>query len=147
MTHDAISLIQAVVRDELRSFKTAELGVVTKVYAHEAASDKNNYECDVRLRNAGLELKGVPVCTARSGAVAMGLSAINWCMGMKWGENTPEDFVRYVRNNLMGLSREDLVYDIACHVDSAVHMFEDWGLPFFKTEDGRVTSARASGRS
>ncbi|MBI4473641.1 MAG: adenylyl-sulfate reductase subunit alpha [Acidobacteria bacterium] len=73
----------------------------------------------------------------RSGAVAMGLSAINCYMGMKWGENQPEDFVRYVRNDLMGLSREDLVYDIARHVDSSVHMFEEWGLPFFKTEDGR----------
>src|SRR5947209_201116 len=73
----------------------------------------------------------------RSGAVAMGLSAINCYMGMRWGENQPEDFVHYVRNDLMGLSREDLVYDIARHVDSTVHMFEDWGLPIFKTEDGR----------
>ncbi|HEV2387866.1 MAG TPA: adenylyl-sulfate reductase subunit alpha [Candidatus Acidoferrales bacterium] len=73
----------------------------------------------------------------RSGAVAMGLSAINCYMGMKWGENQPEDFVRYVRNDLMGLSREDLVYDIARHVDGTVHMFEEWGLPIFKTEDGR----------
>ena len=73
----------------------------------------------------------------RSGAVAMGLSAINCYMGMRSGENTPEDFVRYVRNDLMGLSREDLVYDIARHVDASVHMFEDWGLQFFKTEDGR----------
>ncbi len=32
---------------------------------------------------------------------------------------------------------EDLVYDIARHVDSSVHMFEDWGLQFPKTEDGR----------
>jgi adenylylsulfate reductase subunit A len=37
----------------------------------------------------------------------------------------------------MGLSREDLVYDIARHVDATVHMFEEWGLPFFKTPDGR----------
>jgi adenylylsulfate reductase subunit A len=73
----------------------------------------------------------------RSGAVAMGLSAINCYMGMKWGENQPEDFVRYVRQDLMGLSREDLVYDIARNVDSTVHMFEDWGLPFFKEPDGR----------
>jgi adenylylsulfate reductase subunit A len=73
----------------------------------------------------------------RSGAVAMGLSAINCYLGMKWGENTPEDFVRYVRNDLVGLSREDLVYDIARHVDASVHMFEDWGLPFFKTPEGR----------
>ena len=73
----------------------------------------------------------------RSGAVAMGLSAINCYMGMKNGDNQPEDFVRYVRNDLMGLSREDLVYDIARHVDASVHMFEEWGLPFFKEEDGR----------
>ena len=37
----------------------------------------------------------------------------------------------------MGLSREDLVYDLARHVDSSVHMFEEWGLPIFKNEDGR----------
>ena len=73
----------------------------------------------------------------RSGAVAMGLSAINCYMGMRWGENTPEDFVRYVRNDLMGLSREDLVFDIARHVDESVHMFEDWGLAFPKTPEGR----------
>jgi adenylylsulfate reductase subunit A len=67
----------------------------------------------------------------RSGAVAQGLSAINCYMGMRWNENQPEDFVRYVRNDLMGLSREDLVYDMARHVDSTVHMFEEWGLPIF----------------
>ncbi len=67
----------------------------------------------------------------RSGAVAQGLSAINCYMGMRWDENKPEDFVRYVRNDLMGLSREDLVYDVARHVDSTVHMFEEWGLPIF----------------
>jgi len=72
----------------------------------------------------------------RSGAVAMGLSAINCYMGMQWGQNQPEDFVRYVRQDLMGLCREDLVYDIARHVDSSVHMFEKWGLPIFKNEDG-----------
>lgn len=73
----------------------------------------------------------------RSGAVAMGLSAINCYMGMRWGENQPEDFVRYVRQDLMGLAREDLVYDIARHVDSTVHLFEEWGLPIFKTPEGR----------
>jgi adenylylsulfate reductase subunit A len=67
----------------------------------------------------------------RSGAVAQGLSAINCYMGMRWDENRPEDFVRYVRNDLMGLSREDLVYDVARHVDSTVHLFEEWGLPIF----------------
>lgn len=67
---DAITLIQAIVRDQLQSFKTAELGVVTEVYAHESAADKNNYECDVRLRNSGLQLRRVPVATQRIGAAA-----------------------------------------------------------------------------
>ena len=70
----------------------------------------------------------------RSGAVAMGLSAINCYMGMRWNENTPEDFVKYVRNDLMGLVREDLVFDIARHVDSTVHLFEEWGLPIIYDE-------------
>lgn len=70
----------------------------------------------------------------RSGAVAMGLSAINCYMGLRWNENTPEDFVRYVRNDLMGLVREDLVFDIARHVDSTVHLFEEWGLPIVYDE-------------
>ncbi|MBI2749422.1 MAG: adenylyl-sulfate reductase subunit alpha [Burkholderiales bacterium] len=74
----------------------------------------------------------------RSGAVAHGLSAINCYMGMQWGENQPEDFVRYTRGDLMGLVREDLVYDIARHVDSTVHKFEEWGLPIMKNpETGR----------
>ncbi len=33
----------------------------------------------------------------RSGAVAMGLSAINQYVGVRDGENTVEDYVRYVR--------------------------------------------------
>ena len=96
------------------------------------------YETAFWCREHGLRAVVVEkAAMERSGAVAMGLSAINCYMGMKWGENTPEDFVRYVRNDLMGLSREDLVYDIARHVDACVHMFEDWGLPFFKNADGR----------
>jgi adenylylsulfate reductase, subunit A len=74
----------------------------------------------------------------RSGAVAHGLSAINCYMGMQWGENQPEDHVRYVRDDLMGLVREDLVFDIARHVDSTVHKFEEWGLPIMTNpETGR----------
>jgi adenylylsulfate reductase, subunit A len=68
----------------------------------------------------------------RSGAVAHGLSAINCYMGMQWDENQPDDFVRYVRGDLMGLVREDLIFDIARHVDSTVHKFEEWGLPIMK---------------
>ncbi|MEJ2346047.1 MAG: adenylyl-sulfate reductase subunit alpha [Gammaproteobacteria bacterium] len=64
----------------------------------------------------------------RSGAVAQGLSAINTYMG----ENDPSDYVRMVRTDLMGIIREDLVYDVGRHVDSSVHLFEEWGLPVWK---------------
>jgi adenylylsulfate reductase subunit A len=37
----------------------------------------------------------------RSGAVAQGLYAINCYMGTRWGENNPEDHVRYARIDLM----------------------------------------------
>ena len=68
----------------------------------------------------------------RSGAVAQGLYAINCYMGTRWGENNPEDHVRYARMDLMGMVREDLAFDMARHVDSTVHKFEEWGLPLMK---------------
>jgi adenylylsulfate reductase subunit A len=69
--------------------------------------------------------------TDRSGAVAMGLSAINTYIG----ENKVEDYVRYVRGDLMGITRDDLVYDLGRHVDNSVEMFEEWGLPIWKKGD------------
>jgi adenylylsulfate reductase subunit A len=72
----------------------------------------------------------------RSGAVAMGLSAINQYVGLKDGQNTMNDYLDYVRNDLMGICREDLVANIARHVDSSVHLFEKWGLPIWKDADG-----------
>lgn len=68
----------------------------------------------------------------RSGAVAMGLSAINQYQG----ENTPVDYLSYVRQDLMGLCRDDLVMDISRHVNGSVHMFEGYGLPLWKDEQG-----------
>jgi adenylylsulfate reductase subunit A len=73
----------------------------------------------------------------RSGAVAMGLSAINQYVGLCDGENTIKDYVDYVRMDLMGVTREDLVASIARHVDSTVHLFEKWGLPIWTDENGK----------
>jgi adenylylsulfate reductase, subunit A len=73
----------------------------------------------------------------RSGAVAMGLSAINLYVDLNSGDNTVRDYVDYVRNDLMGITREDLVANIARHVDSTVHLFEKWGLPIWKDADGK----------
>jgi len=72
----------------------------------------------------------------RSGAVAMGLSAINMYLDLNSGDNTLKDYVDYVRNDLMGIVREDLVANIARHVDSTVHLFEKWGLPIWKDQEG-----------
>ena len=81
----------------------------------------------------------------RSGAVAMGLSAINTYVG----ENRPDDYVRMVRCDLMGIVREDLSFDVGRHVDDTVHCFEEWGLPIWKTtEDGKTidgAEAKAKG--
>ena len=73
----------------------------------------------------------------RSGAVAMGLSAINQYVDLNSGNNTLNDYLDYVRNDLMGITREDLVASIARHVDSTVHLFEKWGLPIWTDEDGK----------
>ncbi|MCL4334400.1 MAG: adenylyl-sulfate reductase subunit alpha [Candidatus Thermoplasmatota archaeon] len=80
----------------------------------------------------------------RSGAVAHGLSAINCYMGLsdrsQFTNNKPialEEFVRYVNLDMMGVSREDLVADYARNVDDSVHLFEKWGLPLWKDENGK----------
>ena len=72
----------------------------------------------------------------RSGAVGMGLSAINLYLGLADGTNTVEDYVHYVKYDMMGVARDDLVANIARHVDSSVHMFDKWGLPLWKDENG-----------
>ncbi len=64
----------------------------------------------------------------RSGAVAQGLSAINTYLG----DNDPADYARMVANDLMGITRDDLAYDLGRHVDDSVHLFEEWGLPIWK---------------
>lgn len=77
----------------------------------------------------------------RAGAVAMGLSAINTYLGMSgrasYGQWTPADFVKYARTDLMGILRDDLIFDVGRHVDSTVHLFEEWGLPIWKDENGK----------
>lgn len=67
----------------------------------------------------------------RSGAVAMGLSAINTYIGP---ENKIADYVNMVRTDLMGIIREDLVYSLGAHVDQTVHDFQDWGLPIWQKD-------------
>ena len=67
----------------------------------------------------------------RSGAVAQGLSAINTYIGP---DLDPADYTRMVSNDLMGITRDDLAYDLGRNVDDSVHLFEEWGLPIWKTD-------------
>ncbi len=89
-------------------------------------------------KKAGVDIKVKLVDKAalpRSGAVAQGLSAINTYIG---SEQDPADYARMVSNDLMGITRDDLAYDLGRHVDDSVHLFEDWGLPIWKTDDQGV---------
>lgn len=83
----------------------------------------------------------------RSGAVAQGLSAINTYIG----ENDIDDYVRMVRTDLMGLVREDLIFDLGRHVDDSVHLFEEWGLPCWIKDENEKNldgaAAKAAGKS
>ncbi|MFA7388402.1 MAG: hypothetical protein WCZ87_12185, partial [Thiohalobacteraceae bacterium] len=63
-------------------------------------------------KEAGVDLKIKLVDKAamdRSGAVAQGLSAINTYIGT---EQDPADYARMVSNDLMGITRDDLAYDL-----------------------------------
>ncbi|NOY53876.1 MAG: adenylyl-sulfate reductase subunit alpha [Deltaproteobacteria bacterium] len=90
------------------------------------------YEASRWATPKGLKITMIDKAAAeRSGSVAMGLSAINTYMG----ENKVADYVRYVRADLMGIIREDLVFDLGRHVDDSVMLFEEWGLPIWKKGD------------
>ncbi|MCH8861724.1 MAG: adenylyl-sulfate reductase subunit alpha [Proteobacteria bacterium] len=78
----------------------------------------------------------------RSGAVAQGLSAINTYIG----ENDIEDYVRMVHADLMGITRDDLVYDVGRHVDGTVHLFEEWGLPIWKDKESEGVPLAEGGK-
>lgn len=95
--------------------------------------------------NEGLDLKIKLVDKAalpRSGAVAQGLSAINTYLG----DNDPADYVRMVANDLMGITRDDLVYDVGRHVDNSVELFEEWGLPIWKQPGDEDKSLKDGGK-
>ena len=79
---------------------------------------------------------------SRSGAVGQGLSAINTYLG----ENDPADYVRYVRNDLMGIVREDLIYDVGRHVDDSVHISRTGACQSGKPRATKEKSLRAGGK-
>ncbi|HKJ80696.1 MAG TPA: adenylyl-sulfate reductase subunit alpha [Ignavibacteriaceae bacterium] len=121
----------------MSNFKTEEVTTDLLIIGGGMAACGAAVEAAYWAKKNGLKVTMVDKASVdRSGAVAMGLSAINQYVGIKDGKNTVEDYVKYVRSDLMGITREDLVYNIARHVDSTVHLFEKWGLPIWKDADG-----------
>jgi len=62
-----VEVIRKIVEAEIRKIHIAELGVVTSIFPHASDGDKDNYECNVKLKNTGLELQKVPVATQHIG--------------------------------------------------------------------------------
>jgi len=67
--NDVIDILRAIIRDELRMLKIADIGVVTSVFPH-AEGDTHNHECNVQLRHSELELRKVPIATPHIGLVS-----------------------------------------------------------------------------
>ncbi|NEX22268.1 adenylyl-sulfate reductase subunit alpha [Thiorhodococcus mannitoliphagus] len=96
-------------------------------------------------KQQGVDLKVKLVDKAamdRSGAVAQGLSAINTYLG----DQDPAEYARMVSNDLMGITRDDLTYDLGRHVDDSVHLFEEWGLPIWKQPGDEVKPLAEGGK-
>jgi len=70
-----VGVMQKVAEHEARKIYTTELGEVTAVFPHAADSDKDNYQCTVKLKNKkqpdgkDFELRKVPVATQHMGLV------------------------------------------------------------------------------
>lgn len=66
-----ISTLQEIIRQELRSVRVSELGIVKEVQPHSGTIDDDNYGCDVQLKNSGLLLKRVPIATSHIGTAGI----------------------------------------------------------------------------
>jgi hypothetical protein len=73
MTDSLIGIMKKVAEHETRKIATLELGVVTSVFPHASDSDKDNYQCSVKLKHrkqldgSDFELRRVPVVTSHIG--------------------------------------------------------------------------------
>lgn len=71
MTDNIIETIRKIIQHEIRKIRIGELGVVTSVFPHSDDGDKDNYECNVELKDTQLELRKVPVATTQIGTAAI----------------------------------------------------------------------------
>lgn len=69
MSSNIVEVIRNIAQMEIKKIHTTELGIVTSVFPHASDSDKDNYECNIRLKDKGVELRKVPVATQQIGFV------------------------------------------------------------------------------
>ncbi len=62
---DVVTMLRAIVREELTHHRCPELGIVTEVFPGDG--NENNHEVSVRLRATGVELKHAAVSVGRLG--------------------------------------------------------------------------------
>lgn len=68
-----IGVIQKVAQQEAQKIYTTELGIVTAIFPHASDSDKDNYQCSLKLKNKkqpdgkDFELRKVPIVTPHIG--------------------------------------------------------------------------------
>jgi uncharacterized protein involved in type VI secretion and phage assembly len=58
-----VETIRGIAQVEMNKLHLPTLGIVTSIFPHASASDKDNYECNVRLKNTDVELRKVPFAT------------------------------------------------------------------------------------
>jgi hypothetical protein len=69
MSSNIVEVIRNIAQMEIKKVHTTELGIVTSVFPHASDTDKDNYECNIRLKDKGVELRKVPVATQQIGFV------------------------------------------------------------------------------
>jgi uncharacterized protein involved in type VI secretion and phage assembly len=69
MSSNIVEVIRNIAQMEIKKIHTTELGIVTSVFPHASDTDKDNYECNIRLKDKGVELRKVPVATQQIGFV------------------------------------------------------------------------------
>ena len=91
----------------MEAFETVEMSVDLLIVGGGMAACGAAWEASCWAKKNHLSVLMVDKAAVdRSGAVAMGLSAINTYIGAGRGENSCEDFVSYVQNDQMGTVRE-----------------------------------------
>jgi uncharacterized protein involved in type VI secretion and phage assembly len=66
-----VETMRGIAQAELNKLHLPTLGIVTSIFPHANTNDKDNYECNVRLKNTDIELRKVPFATQ-----AIGLASI-----------------------------------------------------------------------